>query len=415
MRWFLLLSVFFVFIFSGCAPAGTLTPTIVSTASTAAPPSDTAAPLTDTPVASTDTPAPTATAAPGSSSGFPNPANYQWTEFAASLTAPVDIQNAGDDSGRLFIVEKTGRIRVIKNGQLLETPFLDITDRVNSGSSECGLLGLAFHPKYKENGYFYVNYTGAGGDTFISRFQVTGDPDIADPASEKRLLTVKQPYPNHNGGATTFGPDGYLYLGLGDGGSGGDPLGNGQNTGVLLGKILRIDVDHGDPYSIPADNPFGNEVWAHGLRNPWRISFDKGTGDLWIADVGQNSWEEIDYAPRGTPGGANYGWNIMEGDHPYNGQPGPDLIPPVAEYSHSLGCSVTGGYVYRGSMPEWQGIYLYGDYCSGTIWGLVKSGDGWQNQVLFETNFNISSFGVDESGELYLASLGGTIYKLTAK
>jgi glucose/arabinose dehydrogenase len=331
------------------------------------------------------------------------------------MTSPVDVQNAGDGSGRLFVIEQSGRIRVVENGQLIETPFLDLTDRVDSSANERGLLGLAFHPQYEENGYFYVNYTGSGGDTFISRFQVTGDPNIADPASEKQLLTVDQPYPNHNGGVATFGPDGHLYLGLGDGGSGGDPLGNGQNTETLLGKILRIDVGGGDPYSIPGDNPFGNEIWAYGLRNPWRMSFDRATGDLWIGDVGQGAWEEINYAPHGSPGGANYGWNIMEGNHPYNGQPQPDLIPPVAEYGHQFGCSVTGGYVYRGSMPEWQGIYLYADYCTGYVWGLIQAEGGWQSELLFETGTQITSFGEDEAGELYFAARNGGIYKLVQK
>ena len=206
--------------------------------------------------------------------------------------------------------------------------------------------------------------------THISRFQASGN--VADPNSEKVLMLVEQPYSNHNGGALNFGPDGYLYAGLGDGGSQGDPSKNGQNTTVMLAKILRIDVNNGDPYSIPADNPFGNEVWAYGLRNPWRISFDRATGDFWIGDVGQGQWEEIDYLPAGSPGGANFGWSIVEGNHDYDGTAQPGFIPPVAEYSHSEGgCSVTGGYVYRGAMPEWQGIYLYGDYCSGKVWGLI--------------------------------------------
>jgi glucose/arabinose dehydrogenase len=316
----------------------------------------------------------------------------------------------------LFIVEQPGRIRILKNGQLLDAPFLDIRDRVGSNGSERGLLGLAFHPKFAENGYFYVNYTDRDGNTHIARFTAKGDS--ADPASEKRLLFVQQPFPNHNGGALAFGPDGYLYIGLGDGGSQGDPYGNAQSLNSMLGKILRIDVDHGDPYAIPADNPFVNsggaykEIWAYGLRNPWRFSFDRLTKDLWIGDVGQDLWEEIDFVSAGTPGGLNFGWNKMEGRHPYKGSNQPEFTAPVAEYPHGAECSVTGGYVYRGAaLPEWQGVYFYGDYCSGKIWGLPRPALG-QSQLLFQTGFRISTFGVDEAGELYVADYNGTIYRL---
>jgi glucose/arabinose dehydrogenase len=328
----------------------------------------------------------------------------------------VDIQNAGDGSGRLFIVEQSGRILVLQDGVLLSTPFLDIVDAVGSRGNEQGLLGLAFHPKYSENGLFYVNYTDNNGDTVIARFHVSGDPNVADAATETWVLTVDQPFANHNGGVLAFGPDGYLYAGLGDGGSGGDPFGNAQNTATVLGKILRLDVDAGDPYSIPPDNPFGNEVWAYGLRNPWRFSFDRSTHDLYIGDVGQNQWEEIDFLPAGSAGGANFGWNIMEGDQPYKGGDQTRLIPPVATYGHATspgGCAVTGGYVYRGqALPEWQGIYLYGDDCTGIIWGLIHNEAGWQSQVMFESGFNVSSFGQDEAGELYVADLQGSIYRL---
>ena len=347
-------------------------------------------------------------------SEFPNPNNYEWRLIASGLNRPVDVQSALDGSGRLFIIEKYGVIRVYENGQLLEQPFLNIDDRVNDDSNEMGLLGLAFHPDYEQNGFFYVNYTGTGGNTFISRFQASGN--VANAGSESILLKINQPYPNHNGGAVVFGPDGYLYLGLGDGGAGGDPHKNGQDTTSLLGKILRIDVNGGDPYSIPSDNPFGNEVWAYGFRNPWRISFDRFTGDLWIGDVGQGDWEEIDYLPAGSPGGANFGWRIMEGNHGYDGQAQPGLLLPVAEYSHSSGgCSVTGGVVYRGSMTEWNGIYFYGDYCSGYVWGLILSEGQWLSQILFETNLRITSFGQDESGEIFFASDAGGVYVLTKK
>lgn len=347
-------------------------------------------------------------------SSFPDPSGFTWIPIISGLDRPVDVQSAFDGSGRLFIIEKYGAIRIYKEGQLHPQPFLNIDDRVNNRGNEMGLLGLAFHPNYERNGYFYVNYTGAGGHTFISRFQASGD--TADPNSESILLTVNQPFPNHNGGALAFGPDDFLYIGLGDGGSGGDPQKNGQNKGSLLGKILRIDVNNGDPYSIPADNPFGNEVWAYGLRNPWRMSFDRATGDLWIGDVGQNQYEEIDYLPAGSPGGANFGWSLMEGNHGYDTVvPQPGLLLPAVEYSHDFGCSVTGGYVYRGSMPEWNGVYLYGDYCSGTIWGLIPVDGQWKSQVLFEAAATITSFGEDESGELYFSSDNGSVYILARK
>lgn len=349
--------------------------------------------------------------APPDVTTFPTPRAYRWQLLVSGLQRPVDLQ--ADGSGRLFVLEKVGRIRILQTGSLLQASFLDITDRVGSSANEQGLLGLAFHPGYTQNGYFFVNYTDRNGDTVISRFQVSGDPNFSDPASEFKLLGINQPRGNHNGGGLAFGPDGYLYAGLGDGGSQGDPQGNGQKLTTLLGKILRLDVDSAEPYAIPADNPFGTEIWAYGLRNPWRISFDTATGDLYIADVGQYVWEEINFLPAGSPGGANFGWNYREGTHPYEGSAPDGLIDPVAEYSHSEGgCSVTGGYVYRGSMPEWNGIYLYGDYCTGFIWGLINSGSGWQAQLLFDTDVNITSFGQDESGEVYIVADSGGIYRL---
>lgn len=367
------------------------------------------------------------TQAPQSASSLPDPTGYSWQTIASGLNAPVGITSAQDGSGRLFILEQAGVIRMLQNDTLAAAPFLDIRDRVGSNGSERGLLGLAFHPDYNENGYFYVNYTDLNGNTVIARFSVSTDnPDQADPNSETRLLAVQQPYANHNGGMVTFGPDGYLYLGLGDGGSGGDPQGNGQALNTLLGKILRIDVDGGSPYAIPPNNPFVNEtgkkpeIWAYGLRNPWRFSFDRLTGELYIGDVGQNQWEEIDYLPAGSPGGANFGWNYFEGLHPYDNQVPPaglNTVQPVAEYSHAQGCSVTGGVVYRGSsLPEWQGIYLYGDYCSGNIWGLLRDPQGsWMNALLFENAGRITSFGQDEQGEVYLADHTGSIARLATK
>jgi glucose/arabinose dehydrogenase len=346
--------------------------------------------------------------------GFPNAAEYEWRPIiAGGLTRPVDLQSAFDGSGRLFIIEKYGAIRIFENGQLLDQAFLTIDDRVDDGSNEMGLLGLAFHPNYEQNGYFYVNYTGEGGATRISRFTASGN--TADPNSEQVMLVIEQPFPNHNGGAVAFGPDGNLYLGLGDGGAAGDPQKHGQNTSTLLGTILRIDVNNGDPYTIPTDNPFGNEIWAYGLRNPWRMSFDSLTGDLWIGDVGQGNWEEIDFLPAGSPGGANFGWSIMEGSYGYDGAPQPDLLLPATEYNHDFGCSVTGGYVYRGAMPEWNGVYLYGDYCSGTVWGLMLSNGQWQSQVMFEADVRITSFGQDENGEIYLVSDDGRVFILARK
>lgn len=368
------------------------------------------------------TPAQTPTVQANTVTSLPPAESAAWQLVADGLNAPVGIAHAGDGSGRLFILEQAGVIRILQDGILLTEPFLDISRQVGC-CGERGLLGLAFHPRYADNGRFFVNYTDRDGNTVIARFEVSpDDPNRANPESEQRLMYIRQPYPNHNGGAVIFGPDGYLYLGLGDGGSGGDPQGNGQSTSTLLGKILRIDVDAADPYAIPFDNPFVNggglkEIWAYGLRNPWRIAFDPLTGDLYIADVGQNAWEEINFLAAGSPAGANFGWNYREGAHPFQGSPpdGLNLIDPVAEYSHNQGCSVTGGEVYRGTrMPAWQGVYLYGDYCSGKVWGLTRNPLGvWLNGLLFETGATITSFGVDESGEVYLVDYSGGIYRLT--
>ncbi|MGD8751910.1 MAG: PQQ-dependent sugar dehydrogenase [Anaerolineales bacterium] len=351
---------------------------------------------------------------------FPDPEGYQWAPVASGLNKPVGMTHADDGSGRLFVIEQAGLIRIVQNGELLPTPFLDIRDLVGSRGNEQGLLGLAFHPRFSENGYLFVNYTDNNGDTVISRFRVSSDGGQVNANTETRLLQVSQPYGNHNGGHVVFGPEGYLYTGLGDGGSGGDPQGNAQNLNTPLGKLLRIDVDGGEPYAIPQDNPFTGgegspEVWAVGLRNPWRFSFDRLTGDLYIGDVGQNQWEEINFWSIENPGGANFGWDFREGAHPYEGSPplGLDLIDPVAEYDHSQGCSVTGGVVYRGSLPEWQGVYLYGDWCSGRVWGLLQdAAGGWQNELLFESGARISAFGEDEDGEVYLVDHGGNLFRL---
>jgi glucose/arabinose dehydrogenase len=362
--------------------------------------------------------------------GIEDATGYTWQPVINGLRSPIGLVNAGDGTGRLFILEKVGVIQIYQNGNLLPRPFLDITNRVNSSGFEQGLLGLAFHPEYRVNGYFYVNYIDLQGNTVIARFEVSKeDPNLARVDSELPLIRVNQPYANHNGGDLVFGPDGYLYLGLGDGGSAGDPHSNAQSLDTLLGKILRIDVDHGDPYGIPDRNPFAQgggrpEIFAFGLRNPWRFSFDSKTGDLFIADVGQNTWEEIDFLSNeqvnqtGPNTTYNFGWNFYEGNHTYRAEapPGLEAIDPAAEYDHQFGCSVTGGSVYRGlQLPAWQGIYVFGDYCSGRIWGLWKdAGGNWVQKVLFENMGSITTFGVDEQGEIYLVDQSGIIYRLTA-
>ncbi len=343
---------------------------------------------------------------------------------AGGFTKPTFVTHAGDGTGRLFIVEQPGRIFVLKDGQLNPTPFLDIISLVGSDASEQGLLSVAFHPDYANNGLFFVDYTDKQGDTVIARYQVSDNPDVADPNSAKILLTIGQPYRNHNGGQLAFGPDGYLYVGMGDGGSANDPENYAQNLGSLLGKLLRLDVDQGDPYGVPQSNPFINqegarpEIWSYGWRNPWRFSFDSATGDMYIGDVGQNQYEEIDFEPAGAPGGLNYGWRLMEGSHCFNPSDcdpaSLDVILPIAEYDHSQGCSVTGGYVYRGSrFPDLTGLYLYGDYCSGLIWGLRRQADGsWSQAELLQSGLIISSFGQDQAGELYVVDYGGELFQV---
>lgn len=336
--------------------------------------------------------------------------------------------SARDGSGRLFVVEKGGTIRIVRNGVVQETPFLDITPLVNSAASERGLLGLAFHPKYTSTGQFFVYYTEQTGDLIIARYKVSPDPNRADPNSAQQLLRIAhRDAANHNGGNLMFGPDGYLYIGTGDGGGAGDRFGNSQNPGALLAKLLRIDVDSGNPYGIPKDNPFVNragfrpEIWAWGLRNPWRYSFDRATGDLYIADVGQNLWEEVDFQPANSKGGENYGWNRMEGNHCYppNAQCDPAaFVTPVAEYGHDRGdCSITGGYVYRGKdQPALMGAYFFSDACTGRFWALQRSAAGqWITSELINSGISVSSFGEDEQGELYVVGLSeGSLYRVVA-
>lgn len=337
------------------------------------------------------------------------------------LTRPVELLSPAGDR-RLFVVEQPGRIRIIEDGQLVATPFLDITDRVGSSSNEQGLLGLAFHPSYGSNGHFYVNYTDRQGDTQIERYTVGPNRNRADPATAKRLLTVDQPYANHNGGQVVFGPDGMLYIPLGDGGSANDPQGHGQNLGSLLGKILRIDVDRGEPYGIPADNPFvgragaRGEIWAYGVRNPWRIDFDGSEGLVYIADVGQNAYEEVHVA-RASEAGINFGWNRMEGTHCFRAETcdRAGLHVPQLEYPHAEGCSIAGGDVYRGrALPALAGHYLYGDYCQGWVRsfrysnGAVTDRRNWSLGQLGQ----ILAFGEDSEGELYVLSMNGTVYRI---
>lgn len=351
--------------------------------------------------------------------------------FKAGFINPVDIENNGDD--RLFIVEKRGLIRIIKDDEVLSTPFLDIDTKVNSGASERGLLGLAFHPDYVDNGYFFVHYTDIAGSSVIARYQVSADnPDVAVVASEKKILTVAQPFSNHNAGDLAFGPDGYLYIPMGDGGSGGDPGNRSQTRTELLGKLLRINIDEGDPYSIPEDNPFAmddftlDEIWAVGLRNPWRVSFDRKTGDLWIADVGQNEQEEINYQPANSMGGENYGWRCFEGTEGFNSNNGTCLSEvestlPAFAYGHengNCGGSVTGGYVYRGqNYPLMYGHYIFVDYCTGQFYSVTRasSSDPWQSFTLIRGNGSeYSTFGEDANGELYVAGVStGIIYRVT--
>ncbi|GMQ78087.1 MAG: PQQ-dependent sugar dehydrogenase [Anaerolineae bacterium] len=336
---------------------------------------------------------------------------------------PTDLVHANDE--RLFVVEQGGKIWIVEDNQRIEESFLDITDRVGSSQLEQGLLSLAFHPNYPEINSIFVNYTNLQGATVISRFLVDPTrPNKALAESEEILLTIDQPFGNHNGGQLKFGPDQMLYIGLGDGGGADDPFNNGQNPSTLLGTLLRIDVNMTDGYAIPPDNPYledasiPDEIWATGLRNPWRFSFDRETGGLYLSDVGQSSWEEINYQEADSGGGANYGWNITEGNHCFASESCDmsGFITPVAEYSHAEGgCSVTGGYVYRGKLyPEMSGNYFFGDYCSGFIWSLIQeTGGEWKKNLVLQGGFNLSSFGEDVNGELYvLDHSSGTIYRL---
>jgi glucose/arabinose dehydrogenase len=387
----------------------------------------------------------TLAAAPGSRAAEP-PGDLQLVPVASGLTRPVAIRNAADGSGRLFLVEQAGVIKIWDGSQILATPFLDIDHLVEDGGNEQGLLGLAFHPDYSSNGYFFINYTrppGSGSDeTAVVRRQVSsGDPNVADtnPATIKDVIVIPQDFSNHNGGDIHFSPiDGYLYIGMGDGGSRGDPNNRALDLGRLLGKMLRLDIDPlipTDPYDVPADNPFVgiaglDEIWAYGLRNPWRWSFDRFTGDLLMGDVGQHCREEVNYQPGSSSGGENYGWDCREGTIPYDGDTGPGdectnqpnagsmcsgpLVEPFFDYDRDSGSTVTGGFVYRGSrISGLQGKFVFADYANGQIWFASKgASDNWTVDDWMNTPYSISTFGEDEAGELYLADFfAGTIYR----
>ena len=354
--------------------------------------------------------------------------------IATGLTNPLGIVDAGDSSGRLFVVLQAGQIIIVNSTTTLNTPFLDIRERIRSGG-ELGLLGLAFHPQYRSNGFFYINYTNRQGQTVISRFQVSTATNTADAESELIILTIDQPFSNHNGGQIQFGPDGLLYIGTGDGGAGGDPQNRAQNLGDLLGKMLRINVNEDDfptdqdrNYAIPPNNPFinnlaaRNEIWAYGLRNPWRFSFDRLTGALFIGDVGQGTWEEISRQPPTSSGGENYGWRLMEGTHcfePEENCPTDNLTLPIIEYPQNfgdefIGCAVIGGYQYRSTaIPQLFGMYIYADFCSGKIWGSRESNGQWESAVLLDSNRSITSFGEDMNGSLYVSDAAtGSILRI---
>jgi hypothetical protein len=349
------------------------------------------------------------------------------TLVVRGLSSPLDFQVPPGDRARAFVVEQTGRIRIVRGGAVVATPFLDVASRISTGG-ERGLLGLAFHPQYASNGRFFVNYTDRNGDTHISEFRAQPpSADTVDPGTERQLLFVAQPFANHNGGRLAFGADGMLYAGLGDGGSGGDPLGNGQNLSTALGKLLRMDVDHGSPFAVPSDNPFLARagafpaIWAYGLRNPWRFAFDRANDDLYIADVGQDAVEEVDFAPAPRRGGEDYGWNVMEGSRcfqPASGCSQAGLTLPVLEYTHADGCSITGGVVYRGCrLPGYAGTYFYSDFCTAfvrsfrMVGGQVTDRRDWTAALGKGLNAPVG-YGVDDEGEVYIVDQDGEVYKI---
>lgn len=400
------------------AACGSTTGTGQPAATTTGPRESPSANAAETPAASETV---AATASLGPTAFDPTGVSLDVQVVVDGLTSPVDVASANDGTGRLFVVEQPGRIRLVKDGGLVTRPFLDIREKIASGG-ERGLLGLAFHPDFPADPRLFVHYTDGNGDTVLSEFTVDpANADVADPGSERILLQIDQPFANHNGGAVAFGLDGMLYVAMGDGGSGGDPQGNGQRLDTLLAKILRIDVDgqpgSGSAYRIPDDNPFLDnpdampEIWLLGLRNPWRIRFDGETGNLWIGDVGQGAWEEIDVAPAGT-GGLNFGWNVMEGFHCYEPGTGCDqagLTLPIAEYGHGLGCAVIGGVVVRDpDQPRLNGGYVFADECSGNVWLLDPSDTTTRQEPVLAvgTGRSISAISLDEDGTVLATDLG---------
>lgn len=411
-----------VLLVAACAPGSVTSPDQIPAASPVATRSATPRPATPT-----RSPSPRVTSSPGTSAAFdPTGLTLRADVAVDGLVKPLDVTHAGDGSGRVFVVEQGGRIRVVRDGKLVARPFLDIADRIDSGG-ERGLLGLAFHPDYPDDPRFFVDYTDRDGDTVIAAFTVSGsDADVADPASEAVILRIDQPFPNHNGGAVEFGPDGMLYVGMGDGGSAGDPKGNGRSLGTLLAKILRVDIDGGGsaPYAIPADNPFVDvvgarpEIWATGMRNPWRMNFDRGTGDLWIGDVGQDRWEEIDVIRAGV-GGLDFGWSTMEGFQCFRPAEGCDqtgLTLPITYYGHEFGRAVIGGVVVRDpGAGRLDGGYLYGDGYSDNLWALDPVGDERRDGVIVaKIGRTLSSIGEAEDGTVYATSLGGSLLRISA-
>ncbi len=358
----------------------------------------------------------------------PSASDFDLTLIGTGYDRPLYLTHAGDGSNRLFIVEQSGKIWVIKDGVQLSQPFLNVSEIISQSalgedSTEQGLLGLAFHPKYRANGTFFITYTDRKGNTAVARYQVSqNNPDLADGESGTVIFHLAQPYANHNGGHVAFGPDGYLYISLGDGGSSNDPLGAGQNLALLLGSVMRINVDSDPSYAIPVDNPFvgvenaRDEILSYGLRNAWRFSFDRLTGDMYLADVGQSSLEEVNFQPADSPGGENYGWNAWEGNQIFVGEQATNPVMPFFVYSHDHGCSVTGGYVYRGEeIPRLMSTYIFGDFCSGQLWAAWRDRDlNWHVIALQSTDYAISSFGEDEAGELYLIDYAGALYRFDA-
>jgi glucose/arabinose dehydrogenase len=389
------------------------------------------------PASRTARPTPTRTPTPAftpstDSQQVPVAGAYQWQVVGDNFDSPVGIAHANDDSGRLFVVEQGGTVMIVQDGQMLATPFLNIASLLTpevarGGYSERGLLGLTFSPNYQQDSLFYITYVEQSGSLVLARWQTSREnPNLADPNSQTILLSIVYYMDNHNAGHIAFGPDGYLYIAVGDGGGGGDPWRNAQNPATLNGKILRLDVSDSslNTYKIPPDNPFvasegyAPEIWALGLRNPWRFSFDRATGDLYIADVGQSNYEEVNFQPAGQ-GGQNYGWSVYEGNTIFNEQRkiiGGLLTMPVLIYDHGSGCAISGGYVYRGwQLPALRGLYLYGDYCNGRVWYTRPNGtDIWSSGDLAQTERQITAFGEDDYGELYLVDFKGALLKLVA-